>query len=202
MLDKFRGQKKIVNILYRYLTEEHYLMYDYYVKWVKNFPEARFEEYLKFIENVTKITICVKLRSFQYRVLTHALITNVQLEYYRIRQNNRCSFCDIEKETVWHLFFDCGKIQDVRKYIEGLICTRLTYRKVIFNDVRDNAKRVENMIVLLYKYYIYRARCMNVVISVPSCCEYVKSYETIEKEIAKTKGKQKQHEIKWSHIKL
>ena len=63
----------------------------------------------KAVKRINNTTYVVKLRSFQYRLLQRALITNVQLKRWKIIDSDNCTFCGMEKETVQHLLAYCQK---------------------------------------------------------------------------------------------
>ena len=76
------------------------------------------EELIKFTKNINAITICVKLRSFQYRLILPALITNIQLKIYGIKENDLCSFRGVNRETIVHILFECPKVKVIWKQCE------------------------------------------------------------------------------------
>ena len=52
------------------------------------------EDLTKQVINITKTTISTKLRSFQYRPLMGALITNKNLKMYGLIDSDNCTFCN------------------------------------------------------------------------------------------------------------
>ena len=85
---------------YRFLTADSDLVYN---KWYKNYHELdkslEFNDYVKCITNYRQITISEKLRSFHYRFTLSAIITNIQLKWYGMRQDSRCSYCNHSEES-------------------------------------------------------------------------------------------------------
>ena len=67
---------------------------------------------------------------------------------------NFCTFCDIEAETVPHLFCTCLKVKPLWHYIENLTGCDISMENIIFNSVKTNPKHAENCLVLATKYYI------------------------------------------------
>ncbi len=47
-----------------------------------------------------KATIETKLQSFQFNIIHRCLVTNSKLWYFKLRDNNRCSFCNLCKERL------------------------------------------------------------------------------------------------------
>jgi len=52
----------------------------------------------------TKIS---KLRVFQFKLLPRRLATNDFFKKIKLRDNDLCNFCQIEEETLIHLFWNC-----------------------------------------------------------------------------------------------
>ena len=145
----------------------------------------------------------MKLRSFQYKLLLNAIVTNIQLKRYGVRQDNFCSFCNIGKESYKHLFFECKYVYELWRFLDSrLHNVKLNFVNVFTNKIGFNPKQMESSIVLITKYYIYKTRCMNERISVTSCVNYIKNYVLIEEQIAKEKGKTQLHIRKWQDLKL
>ena len=76
-----------------------------------------YEDLLKCIKNIKAITISTKLRSFQYRMLQSAIITNVQLFRFNMTTSNLCSFCSSEAENIVHLFVECPKVRNLWSHL-------------------------------------------------------------------------------------
>ena len=70
-----------------------------------------------------KITPEIKLRSFQFQLNLRAVVTNIALHGLEITANDKCTFCDAEKETLLHLFFTGVKVasywENVSSWIES-----------------------------------------------------------------------------------
>ena len=76
----------------------------------------------------TKIS---KLIVFQFKLLHRRLATNTFLTKINIKDNEQCTFCQKEKETLIHLFWTCSETnlfwQDFKKW--------LTYRTEFSNSL-------------------------------------------------------------------
>ena len=158
------------------------------------------KEMSKIITNITKITNYVKLRSFQYRLLCNAVITNKHLYRYKIKENDLCSFCTESTETVMHLLYTCKYVKPLWGWISDLCQIKLNFANILLNNVMDNPSRAENCVVLLTKFYIYRTRCLGERLSKTALRNYIKDQITIEGEIARISNKTAIHNIKWSHL--
>ena len=156
------------------------------------------QDLVNLLSKINRTTISIKLRSFQYRLYMKAVITNIHLKLYKIRDNDLCDNCNEKKETIKHMLYDCIYVKRLWNILKvEYDMGELTYAKIFCNNVNPNDKDVENCIVLITKFYVYRSRCMKQRLSITSCLNYVKQYEMIEKEIAKQNDKMYKHNMKW-----
>ena len=61
----------------------------------------------------TKQRIFQNIEVSQYRLLQRALVTNVHLFKWKIRENDLCTFCSLAKETISHVIFQCEVVQNL-----------------------------------------------------------------------------------------
>ena len=147
-------------------------------------------------------------RSFQYRLLHRAIITNVHLFRWGRIKSNLCSFCNLSKETYSHLFFECSKtaiiwdrVKCILKSISGVeYCIKKNV--VLFNfHGRDTQKDVlRDLIILLAKKYIYRQRCLKRNASANEFSAIIAQQKRMEKFIAVKNQKVEKHNKKWKII--
>ena len=194
---------RTLKCIYRSILWNESLLLEKYNCWAKEIPNLEYDDFVRKNFEITKLTISVKLRSFQYRILSRALVTNVHLFHYRIRSDKKCSFCELEDETVYHLFYDSKYVQLIWKEMSK-ICkvNEIGFEEIILNQVVPNMRKVENCIVLIIKYYIYQKRCLKQQISVQGCKSFILEYQTIEKQIAFQKRKITSHNQKWENVKI
>ena len=157
---KLQNQQSAVKTVYSDLIDSNNLMATAINKWKKEQYQydstITSENLTKAIANIYKITNSTKLRSFQYRFLQKALVTNAHLTRYKIKPNNWCSLCEISKETIFHLFFDCVIVKTFWAACCNLLdIPNLNYEQIVYNNVKNNPNCVENAIVLRAKMYIY-----------------------------------------------
>ena len=204
LLQKLQKHIRPVNFLYRKQVANEELVMRYKTKWEERLNiELDYNEYEKVTKGIPRITICTKLRSFQWRLLLHATITNVHLLRYRIRDDECCTFCNKNAETVQHLLCECEKVTPIWEFI----CTHLriptpSVKQILFNQVKKNLKDKENCVILLTKYYIYCRRCAQEQPNVNSLRKFINNYINIERCIAINKQKIGQHEQKWKEFTL
>ena len=59
--------------------------------------------------DVRKMTLSIKHRYFQYRLINRRLVTNVQRHKWNEEVSPLCTFCGSKQETVIHLLYECPK---------------------------------------------------------------------------------------------
>ena len=200
VLENVANYSNKVQVIYRMLNHNPMLLADKALKLSRTIGiEIETEDLVRLVSHINKISICSKLRSFQYRLLMSSIITKVHLMRYGITDNDRCSFCNSEVEYIKHLLVECEKVKDIWRSIEcNYDVGKLDKQAIITNVVNTNPKNATNCIVLVTKYYIYSSKCQEHHLSVENCKQYIERYVAIEEEIARSKNKLTAHQIKWS----
>ena len=73
--------------------------------------------------------------------MMYAITTNVQLKWYKIKESERCTFCESEKETLIHLFVRCKYVQPLWEMITEIFgINSITEVQVLFNHVANNPR--------------------------------------------------------------
>ena len=197
------SNQKRTQCIYQELNKDHSLLNEKVILWNMTFWQEINRDYLlKCINRIYTITNVLKLRSFQNRILTRSLITNVQLKQYGIKDSNLCTFCNSQKESTVHLLFYCPSVFNLwnriyENFKEANI-NDLSVENILFNTVTDNAKLLPNLIVLVVKKYIYDTHCQEKKLSYELCNKRIESIHEVEKFIAIKNEKLRLHEIKWS----
>ena len=160
------------------------------VKWLKECVLSM-DQIQKANREIKKVTSIVKYRSFQYRMLNRAIVTNVQLFKWKIKRSPQCSFCQAEIETYKHLFYDCLYAKEILQTAEKIVLElfpdavcQMEFANIVLNDITAPVNHASNFIFLCAKQYIYGKRCLN---EKPSTVEFRKrlyQYKNIEKYYA------------------
>ena len=116
MYNKIMKEQNVVAMTYNILISNEDKMFNTYVRWqVQLHTDLSYQEFLKVLSNINKIKISNKLRSFQFRVMHLALITNTKLKSWKIVDTDVCHYCKKYPETVEHLLYDCENAQNLLK---------------------------------------------------------------------------------------
>ena len=198
----YKKHQKVANLCYKNLNSEEDLLLKALRKWDNMGWEISLDLWLKYINRTYVITNVAKFRSFQYKLLCKAITMNKHLKHYGLRDNKRCTFCDIFEEDLLHLFVDCTCIKYFWEQVGNWmpILKNLDSRKIICNTPLDNPKLLPNLIVLLAKIYIYRVRCNKSHLNFQQFLEWVYEIRKIEQIIAYKNNSILKHELKWSYI--
>ena len=105
-------------IFYNILLHKFKYNTNFLVKWeqeldiIENIENNNFM--MKYITNAFQYTNDTTLRWFQYRISHRILATNEYLfNKIKIKDSKLCTFCNIEPESLIHLFVECEHVENV-----------------------------------------------------------------------------------------
>ena len=163
------------------------------------------EDFYKSVALMYKTTNVPKLRSFQYRLLMNAIVTNKNLKLWKIKDTDLCSFCCREVETELHLFCGCDMVKALWVEVREIIniydnsAPPIIFDpfNILCNTIHAKPTHIANFICLLTKQYIYKQRCIGQTISKRGLRAQIYMYENIEKYLATKSNKIEKHNAKW-----
>ena len=201
----YKSMAKPAKLIYSKIKSDETALQNTYNKFLKSWgieqKECNYERFINTVTKINKITISSKLRSFQYRLISTAILTNIRLYHMGIKDSKICDYCEC-LETLTHLFWECPHTKKLWNYVKELIAMQITKEDMIVNDIQNRHTSAINAIILFTKYYIFKAKCNDERISVISLRNYIINGIEIEEGIAKNKNKLDQHKIKWQDIQL
>ena len=162
-------------------------------KWENEYGHIQKSHWLKIFNLPYKISIGTSLRWFQLRIIHRTLATNTFLQKIDIIDNNTCSFCKTEPETLSHLFCSCQVI--TRFWITffqwlQVKCVHIqhlhpTNKEILLGIIDKNkADLTLNFILLTAKQYIYKCRGSSQLPHITSFQKWLRSAYDSEKFIA------------------
>ena len=195
--------------VYRYISDDAIILHNKFMKWKTEIGDNIFPtlcDYVKRIVDIKRVTNIPKYRSFQYRLLHRAIITNVQLKKWKIVENDICNFCKQETETIKHLMWDCETVKSLWEEVFNFIEKEFNlphvlikdFGAIIINQIVEKRDHIANFICLLTKYYIYSYRCLKKELSFVTLKAMVNNTKNVEKYIALKNNKITIHHRKWS----
>ena len=113
LYDTWGGTVKISHLAYEKYIEDNQALRRYFNRWVEQGYTLTYEDYQKLFANIYKKTKIVKYRDFEYRLLLGKIVTNKELYEWKIKDNANCSFCNLEIDSLLHLFKNCTIVKDI-----------------------------------------------------------------------------------------
>lgn len=122
--------------------------------------EPNFFQHKSIYDIIYKFTKDPKLIWFQYRINHRILATNYLLKKMKIINEDMCTFCQGEQETLTHLFFECEIITQFWTQLQSYIKDKcnLNFENWSLSDIlfgNTNLDNALNLIILNAKFYIY-----------------------------------------------
>ena len=198
---------KITSWGYKLLTSDKMLQFNNYIRWQvhirMNMP---YDQFLRLFQNVKHLSNTTKLRSFQYRLLNLAIVTNMQLKKWNIKDSDLCTHCNTEKETIEHLFFHCKVAKTLLKEADNIVRRYqgdrmqqhdITMENVLFNNIMKEPCSLINTVILIIKNLIYVNRCLNKKCTIRELRDRVELCQKIELYNARKSKKTNLHYKKW-----
>ena len=145
-------------------------------------------------KNVIATTSDTKLRWLQFRILHNILTTNYSVSKFKREQTPLCEFCNLQNETIHHLFWQCEKVKLFWQELQHIINRRCKHshnfkidEKLVFLGKSETVKtdKICELILLLAKFYIYRCKVQSNKLSLPLFTKELYTRYSIEKTIHK-----------------
>ena len=193
----FKGSKLYYDVL---LGKEN--IPKYCQKWTEKLNvEVNWKKVYEIICNIREI----KLKWFQIRLMTRILGTNIVLFGMNIRNDDICSFCNEERETIEHLFSECNVIWNLLNAFKSkLIELNIVDRSFRFDDVmllfgfvNERQDTSFEYVMSVLRYYIYKCRCEGSFPSLGAFQTYLSHKLKVEKYIALKNNDIEKFDKKW-----
>ena len=158
------------------------------------------ESFKDALLKINRITISVKLRTFQYKLLLSAILTNIRLFYMGLVDSKLCYQCGNEVESYRHLFLDCPKVRNIWEWLSTIVKVPLSDKGIVLNNIIANPLDCINTLMLYTKYYIFRSKCCKERMSITALKRYIIKRIKCDEAIAKSKNKLASHKLRWDRI--
>ena len=120
------------------------------------------------------LTINSTVRKFHCKILNDVLYLNQQLFLFGLVTSKLCSFCNQVDETVIYIFAGCSATKKVWKTLihyfrNTLDLPEISPQSVIFGFLlaSKGTFQIKNLILLLFKIYLYKSRSSKTLIFDP-----------------------------------
>ena len=132
-------------------------------KWSSSFPDISSEDWVRFFKVPWASVHEVKICYFQYRYLHRILPTNRLLSLMGKKESPLCSFCNIDEETLEHLFWNCTFTSTFILDVEMKILNKQFFfsKSDIFFGYQNTVNHPYNFLILYMKYFIFSSKQQN-----------------------------------------
>ena len=157
-----------------------------------------------FFNGIVRNTQEVKLKDFQFKINNHILVTKSFLYKINKTDNDRCSLCDRDSETISHLFYHCDKAKEfwsaLKNWLQvnGNINLDLTIKTVLFFKNKEN--KILNHLLILARYFIYKTKFITNYITIETFLSYLRRTYQTKKYISRLHNKHEKFQCKWSKL--
>lgn len=133
-LERIKNNKDIKFVYISLVNNIVHIPMQKFLKWEEKL-QCDIPNWFIYFNILRKCCKNVYLINFQYKFLHRVIPTNTFLFKIHVKDSKSCSFCNVEDETIEHLFFDCPcTYQFWRVFFECL--------KRYFNNIELNKKNV------------------------------------------------------------
>ena len=176
-------------------------------KWNDTFPDEDLN-WKNIYTTLQKSTNYIKLKNFQYKFLMRIIPTNQFLAKCQLVSSTLCNFCNMEIETIAHLFWECIHVQEFWTSVSRFLqqCQRISdvnFKTIVFglcHKVSNKSIQVINFILFQAKYFIFLSTYRTTIPKLGHFQRYLSYRIRIEKEIALIHDKLDLFENKWKTV--
>ena len=137
-------------------------------------------------------------------MVSNAIVTNIHLNRYGIKETAKCTFCKTHDETTIHLFVHCEEV--IHKiwlplkqwlYYYCNVEFNIEAYEILFNKYADSFSDLINTIILIAKQFIYATRCLDEKLSFPALISKISQHCALEGIVAKKNKTLRKYRRKW-----
>ena len=129
-----------------------------------------------------------KLLNFHFKLFHRIIFTNSRLFKCRLIETELCTFCNEQRETLLHLFYDCSHVRTFLLQLQELLRTKcninitLAPDKWMLNQFTGTPTEndCQSMCAILAKHFIYCCKMKNCLPDIRFFKHKLKSYCSVE----------------------
>ena len=129
-----------------------------------------------------------------------AIVTNIDLCKWKILPSDLCTFCNIEKESIAHLFIYCPATRTIWNNLNDWL-QNVIHREIVIREIEillcNHDILVINHLIVMTLQYIYQCRCLKKIPSFGQLKNNITESYYIEKSIADSNKPLMKHHSKW-----
>ena len=207
--DKIQTTPRISATVYHKLTSSDNALNNTLKKWNDKFEiPMTYNEFRLAFAYASKVTISTKLRDFQFRLLHNRIPTNKELYKWKIKDSNKCGFCN-ETDNIFHSLFYCKEIRkiwdDLPQIIQRQTATTsseicINTKNIILYIIHPKPSNIANLYCLILKQLIYRNKCENKKLTSNRLLVEIENVKSIDFYNAIRNSKVNTHFKKWECV--
>ena len=168
-------------------------------KWVRDIGHYEANSFV----TVINATHSQHLVMFHYKIINRFLTTNKFLQMINIKDDDACTFCNRETETLAHMFWFCEHVQTFINSVEVFLKTK--YNFALRKDIKvwfflHELDAFDALIITLIKRVIYEARLDNLIPNVTHFRNKLRREAEIERTAGKTANRTELFTAKWGMV--
>jgi hypothetical protein len=180
-------------------------------KWMENeLLQIDNDDWTNIYESASKLTTDTKLQTFQFKITHRILACKTNLYTWKIKENDICSICNSEKDTIEHHLVMCEETLEfwnqIRRWWKSVTQANFTvgiYDLILGLPNENNDKLINqfNLLLLLTRYHIYRNKQIDKhKLQVYELLIEVKNRLEAMHQIALEQNSEKKFNEKWSEL--
>ena len=180
-------------------------------KWQTDLNLEENENWNQYFSMLYHTTDDAKLLNFHYKLFHRIIYTNSKLFKCKMIETELCTFCNEQKETLMHLFFDCCHVRTflLQLFEEISVKCNIHYLMTpdtwILNKFTGSPIEIDCLTIcaILAKYYIYCCKIKKCMPNITSFKQRIKVYSSIElySKYMYTEKKAGKFTARWSCLK-
>ena len=156
------------------------------------------------IIEVCKTTHSTRIIIFHYKLVNRIIATNTFLKLINIKDNDKCTFCKHEAETLTHMFWFCDAVQFFIIQVAADLRTKYQFNLPINTQnwfFLTGLNKIEALVITLAKLVIYEARLDEKIQNATHLTNKLKREAEIEYTAARIANKIYLYETRWGPLK-
>ena len=203
ILSQVKGSRKLYDILMKTNTLPNSTN-----KWQRDLNNNQYIYNWKWIYSLPyRITKDTHLHWLQARLVHRILPTKYLLTKMNILNDNLCSFCSNEVESLVHLFCNCNCIKTFWEDLFAYIANKCNLQPITWavQDILFGHNKLDSMlnkIILQAKSFIYKSKFKNTVPTIPVFLKHIRYMFLTEKIIAKKNLRIEKFNKEWDKYRI
>ena len=177
-----------------------------YLIWNVNLgTEYSKDDWAKIRTDSFYLTLSVKLRYFQFRLLSNRITTNYERSKWDKNISPNCQQCNTLMNPL-HILVECKIAKKIwealAKWLKYMcnIELQVDARTIVINNYKGTYAPLTNTIILITKQHLYAANCLGETPRITSILDKIKDLYYVEWNIAQQNENMTKHTKKWAPI--